>query len=349
MQVCMHKCSMLIDMHVTQHAHDDVAECMCRSTIMLDGGRLRCELSMSSLEKQSLQIQADCLTCSTHAGPHSHLWHGLADKLQALSPPVRTDSSATVHVWQFQATHSCCTARCACMVQVCTGVMLHGYPLVKQLCGELQVRNIFQHHHLPIVASHAYSIFWSLLYVNLVSIQPKSSQMVMLDFIAHIPKSDIFVVLITCFSCAAWLFFLAFCRLQQLWSQCLDHLCLTSRLPCQIILTALCIQLAGWTSSMAVKSMMHSWTCSFQLLNVDLRSTCIWQPFQAHTCWSAAGCQGLWYMLVPHCEMYVHINCWNTTVCMWCICANAHMHVVGRSRDTPCYITLLQTANAECL
>lgn len=23
--------------------------------------------------------------------------------------------------------------------QVCTGVMLHGYPLVKQLCGELQV------------------------------------------------------------------------------------------------------------------------------------------------------------------------------------------------------------------
>ena len=26
-------------------------------------------------------------------------------------------------------------------VQVCTGVMLHGYPLVKQLCGELQVSN----------------------------------------------------------------------------------------------------------------------------------------------------------------------------------------------------------------
>lgn len=24
--------------------------------------------------------------------------------------------------------------------QVCTGVMLHGYPLVKKLCGGLQVR-----------------------------------------------------------------------------------------------------------------------------------------------------------------------------------------------------------------
>ena len=26
------------------------------------------------------------------------------------------------------------------VVQVCTGVMLHGYPLVKTLCGGLQVR-----------------------------------------------------------------------------------------------------------------------------------------------------------------------------------------------------------------
>lgn len=27
------------------------------------------------------------------------------------------------------------------VLQVCTGVMLHGYPLVKQLCGGLQARN----------------------------------------------------------------------------------------------------------------------------------------------------------------------------------------------------------------
>ena len=26
--------------------------------------------------------------------------------------------------------------------QVCTGVMLHGYPLVKSLCGDLQVRTL---------------------------------------------------------------------------------------------------------------------------------------------------------------------------------------------------------------
>lgn len=30
-------------------------------------------------------------------------------------------------------------ARLLSVVQVCTGVMLHGYGLVKQLCGELQV------------------------------------------------------------------------------------------------------------------------------------------------------------------------------------------------------------------
>ena len=27
-----------------------------------------------------------------------------------------------------------------CVLQVCTGVMLHGYPLVKKLCAGLQVR-----------------------------------------------------------------------------------------------------------------------------------------------------------------------------------------------------------------
>ena len=27
-------------------------------------------------------------------------------------------------------------------VQVCTGVMLHGYPLVKSLCGDLQARTL---------------------------------------------------------------------------------------------------------------------------------------------------------------------------------------------------------------
>ena len=53
-----------------------------------------------------------------------------------------TPSTDKCLFWLCGATRCSMCGKTCMFAQVCTGVMLHGYPLVKQLCGELQVMKL---------------------------------------------------------------------------------------------------------------------------------------------------------------------------------------------------------------
>ena len=56
---------------------------------------------------------------------------------------MRKDQTLWTTSWDVGFKGLECQDGHAVSAQVCTGVMLHGYPLVKSLCGDLQARPLY--------------------------------------------------------------------------------------------------------------------------------------------------------------------------------------------------------------